>query len=204
MAGPIRKPEVIRRAKSEARAVLRLSPWLLLSLLLVLILWQADTAALAGLFQSPPTDTPTVQATNTSVATPTLLPSATPALTATQVITDTPTPLPSDTPTVLPSDTPTLAPSATPTLTATQPLPAGEEALTPPAEGEGGEAAEEERRRYPLGDTGLNFEWGMLFDAVALGLSYTWLCCGVFIVLGIPLFFIVLWVASSARRQRTE
>ena len=215
MAGSTKESEIIRRLRSEVRAVLRLSPWLLLSLLLVLILWQADTAALAGLFQSPPTDTPTVQATNTSVATPTLAPSAsvatptlapsaTPALTATQVITDTPTPLPSDTPTVLPSDTPTLVPSATPALTATTPLPAGEEALTPPAEGEGGEAAEEERQRYPLGDTGLNFEWGMLFDAVALGLSYTWLCCGVFIVLGIPLFFIVLWVASSARRQRTE
>jgi hypothetical protein len=180
--------------------VLRFSPWLLLSLLLVLVLWQADTAALAGLFQSPPTDTPTVQATATSEATPTLLPTAT----STQVISETATPLPSDTPTILPSDTPTLTPSATPILTATQPLPAGEEALTPPPEGEASEATEDEQRRYPIGDTGLNFEWGMLFDAVALGLSYTWLCCGVFIVLGVPLFFIVLWVASSARRQRTE
>lgn len=204
MAGPITKSEMIRRLRREARAALRFSPWLLLSLLMVLVLWQADTAALAGLFQSPPTDTPTVPATNTPQATATLQPTAMSTTTPTQVITDTATPLPSDTPTVLPSDTPTLAPSATPTITATQPPTAGEEALTPPAEEESSEATEDERQRYPLGDSGLRFEWGMLFDAVALGLSYTWLCCGGLIVLGVPLFFIVLWVLSSARRRRTE
>lgn len=186
---------------------LRLSPWLLLSLLLVLILWQADTAALSGLFQSPPTDTPTVPATDTPVpptdtpvATPTLVPMAT----ATVVVTDTPTVLPSETPTVLPSDTPTVAPSLRPTATLTQTLPAGgEPTIVAPPE-EGGEAVEEDRQRYPQGESDLKFEWGMLFDSVALALSYSWLCCGVFIVLGVPLFFVVLWIASTVRRQRSE
>lgn len=200
MAGPKKKSDIIGRLRREARTALRFSPWLLLSLLLVLILWQADTAALAGLFQSPPTDTPTVQATNTPAVTPTL----SPTVTVTPAITGTATPLPTDTPPVLPSETPTLAPSATPTLTPTESLPADQEPLTPPAGDEGGEATGEDRGRYPQGESSLRFEWGMLFDAVALGLSYTWLCCGVFIVLGVPLFFVVLWVASSARRQRTE
>jgi len=196
MAGPIRNSEIIRRLIGEARTALRLSPWLLLSLLLVLILWQADTAALAGLFQSPPTDTPTAtapQVTDTPLATPTLEPTITPTL----AITETATPLPSDTPTVMPSETPTFTP--------TEPLPAGEDSLTPPpAEEEGNEAVEDGRQRYPQGESGLRFEWGMLFDAVALALSYTWLCCGAFIVLGVPLFFLALWVASTVRRQRTE
>jgi hypothetical protein len=211
MAGSTKKSDILRRLRREGRAVLRFTPWLLLSLLLVLVLWQADTAALAGLFQSPPTDTPVVPATNTPAATPTLLPTAT----ATQAITQTATPLPSDTPAIVPSATPAVTPTLTLTVAPTQPLPAGEEALTPPAAGEealtppaggeeGGEAAEDDRGRYPEGESSLSFEWGMLFDAIALALSYTWLCCGVFIVLGVPLFFIVLWVASSARRQRTE
>lgn len=198
MAGPTRKSGLIRRLRREAGVALRLSPWLLLSLLLVLILWQADTAALAGLFQSPPTDTPTVPATDTPEVTPTLV--LTP--TATIVPTDTPTALPTDTPTVLPSDTPMVAPSVTPTATLTQTLPAGGEApIVSPAE-EGSEA--EERQRYPQGESGFRFEWGMLFDSVALALSYGWLCCGAFVVLGVPLFFIALWVASTVRRQRSE
>ncbi|MEJ2209249.1 MAG: hypothetical protein P8129_09460 [Anaerolineae bacterium] len=202
MAGPIKKSDIIRRLTREARGALRLGPWLLLSLLLLLIFWQADSSALAGLFQSPPTDTPTVPATNTVAPMPTLPPTATP----TQAITPTVAPPAGETPAPAPSDTPlappTLTLTPTPTLTPTQSLPAGEEALTPPAEGQ--EAAGDDRGRYPEGESGLNFEWGMLFDAVALGLSYGWLCCGGLIVLGVPLFFLVLWVASYNRRQQSE
>ncbi len=201
MAGPKRTSEWIRRLGSEGQAVLRLSPWLLLSLLLVLILWQVDSAALAGLFQSPPTNTPIVPATATPVTT---LPPE-PTATATVELTVTLTAVPTDTPEALPSETPTVLPSEPPTATATQMVPTGEASPTPlPAEGEGDAAAGEDRQRYPEGESSLEFEWGMLFDAVALGLSYAWLCCGILIVLGVPLFFLVLWVASRARQQRTE
>lgn len=217
MAGPKRTSEWIRRLKSEGLAALRLSPWLLLSLLLVLILWQADTAALAGLFQSPPTDTPTVPTTPTSATTPPIVPTATftpvptatlttvPTATVTPELSATLTPVLPQTPEVSPTLTPTLVPSPTPTVTPTQMLPAGEVSPTlQPAEGEADAAAGQERQRYATGESGLEFEWGMLFDAVALGLSYTWLCCGVFVVLGVPLFFLVLWVASRVRQQRAE
>jgi hypothetical protein len=42
----------------------------------------------------------------------------------------------------------------------------------------------------------------MLFDSVALAVSYLWLCCGVFVLLGIPLFFLILWIASKRRQQQ--
>lgn len=198
MSGLRRKSKLIRHLRREAGAVLRLGPWLLLALLLVLILWQADTAALSGLFQSPPTDTPTVPATDTPLPTPTLMITAT----ATTVMTSTPTVVPSDTPTTVPSETPTLAPSQTPVISPTQTLTPA--LTTSPAGGEGAEEAEPGSQRYPQGESNLNFEWGMLFDSVALAFSYVWLCCGAFIVLGVPLFFVVLWVASTARRQKTE
>jgi hypothetical protein len=200
MAGPMRKSEWIERFRRGARTGLRLSPWLLLTLLFVLILWQTEPTALAGLFQSPPTAEPTVPATGTSEVVPSQVPTAT----ITPVLTSTPTVLPSDTPTVLPSDTPTVAPSESPTVNATQELPADEGVLTPAPTGEEGEGTiDRGPQRYAEGESDLNFDWGMLFDAAALGLSYVWLCCGVLIVLAFLLLFLVLWVAS-ARRQRTE
>jgi hypothetical protein len=42
----------------------------------------------------------------------------------------------------------------------------------------------------------------MLFDSVALAVSYLWLCCGVFVLLGIPLFFLILWIAGKRRQQQ--
>lgn len=200
MGGPMRKPEWMGRLRRQAGAGLRLGPWLLLSLLLVLVMWQGEPTALAGLFQSPPIDTPT----GTSEASPSGVPTATwtPAITGTPGITGTPTILPSDTPTVLPSDTPTAALSETRTVTDTQLLPADAEEVTPAPTAEG-ETAGQVPQRYAEGESNLRFEWGMLFDAVALGLSYVWLCCGALIVLGVPLFFLVLWVASR-RRQRAE
>jgi flagellar biosynthesis/type III secretory pathway M-ring protein FliF/YscJ len=43
----------------------------------------------------------------------------------------------------------------------------------------------------------------MLFDSVALGVSYLWLCCGILLVTGIPVVFVILWVVSN-RRKREE
>ncbi len=204
MAGPMRKSEWIERFQREARAGLRLSPWLLLALLLVLVLLQAEPTALAGLFQSSPVDTPAIPPTSTSTSE--AMPSQVPTATYTPALTYTPTVLPIDTPTILPSDTPTVTvlPSDTPTLTPTLELPADEGVLTPTAtvEVEGGQDTTDQGR-YAEGESNLSFDWGMLFDAVALGLSYVWLCCGGLIVVAVPLVFIVLWVAG-ARRKRTE
>jgi hypothetical protein len=44
----------------------------------------------------------------------------------------------------------------------------------------------------------------MLFDSLALLLSYAWLCCGGLLFLAIPLVFVVLWVASKRRQQQEE
>jgi hypothetical protein len=201
MAGPMRRPEWIERIRREAGAGLRLVPWLLLSLLLVLMLWGAHPTALAGLFQSPPADTPTVPATSTSEPVPSPQLTETPVLTATPVISVTPTA--TDTPVTPPSATPTAAPTETPTVTATPLPPTDAQVGTPPsATGEDDESGGRPGR-YAEGESSVRFDWGMLFDAAALGLSYVWLCCGGLIVVGVALFFLVLWVASS-RRRRTE
>ena len=50
----------------------------------------------------------------------------------------------------------------------------------------------------------LEFDWGELFDALALGASYLWLGCGVFMLFAIPAVFIVLWVASNRRKRQQE
>ncbi|MGD8623258.1 MAG: hypothetical protein PVJ34_01885 [Anaerolineae bacterium] len=188
----MRKSKLARWAGREARAILKLSPWIAVALFLVAAFWGSDTAALSGLFQSPPTLTPTVSATDTPEATATLPP----------------TEVPAETPTLPPTETP-LPPTATVTDT---PLPAATEAdLAPPGdetpgvEGTPGqEGDQDDRQRYAEGESDLKFEWPMLFDSVALGLSYAWLCCGVLILVGIPLIFIVLWVASRSRRGTEE
>jgi hypothetical protein len=58
--------------------------------------------------------------------------------------------------------------------------------------------------RYPEEDTGLKFQWDMLFDSTALFLSRVWLCCGVLVFVAIPIAFVVLWVASKRRQERGE
>jgi hypothetical protein len=209
MAASMRESKRIGRFWRAVPACLRLGPWLLLSLLLVVMLWQGQPTALAGLFQSPPDDTPTATATSTPDATPSGAETATgtpavtgtPAITSTLVITGT-LALPSATPEVLPSATPTVGLSETPSMTATELSPAEAETATPTPAGEE-DAGGPGSQRYAEGESNLRLDWAMLFDAVALGLSYAWLCCGGLVVLGVPLFFLVLWVASK-RQQRTE
>lgn len=181
--------DLIRR---EAKAVLKLSPWILVALLLALGVLRADLVATSGLFQSPPTTTPTSQATATSEVpetTPTgALPTSppTPTLAPTAPMTEIP-----PTATEQPATPTTLAPTAT----FTPPPTAGSAAPT---------ATVDDRQRYADEGNGLIFEWGTLFDSVALGVSYLWLCCGVFVFLLIPLVFLVLWVASRRRRPQQE
>jgi cytoskeletal protein RodZ len=185
----MRMRDLIRR---EAKAVLRLSPWMLVSLALALGVLRADLIATSGIFQSPATSTPTSEATATSEvpeatateAQPTIQPTQT--LVPTATMTDVP-----PTATEEPATPTTLAPTATITL----PPAVDSVAATPTVD---------ERQRYADEGTGLVFEWGTLFDSVALGVSYLWLCCGLFVFLLIPLVFVVLWVASRRRGQQQE
>jgi hypothetical protein len=44
----------------------------------------------------------------------------------------------------------------------------------------------------------------MLFDSVALGLSYIWLLCGVALTLSLAGLFVALWLASRRRKEQEE
>jgi hypothetical protein len=112
------------------------------------------------------------------------------------------TPISSPTPTATESPTATARPSATPgtpTPTATDtPI------ASPTPEGGQGTQEPDEEGRYPDEDSNVAFEWGMLFDTVALAISRIWLCCGILVLVGIPVGFGILWVASKRRRQQEE
>ncbi len=198
----MRNPDFVQLLRREIRGALKLIPWFAVSFLLLAVFWRSDLVATtglyqspAGVFQSPPENTavpasastevptaeptvPRVTATPTTEASPTVAASATPTPTVPM------TPTATLTMTMQPTASPTMSPTTTPTRTAvSEPTP---------------------DPRYAEGGSNLTFDWGMLVDSLALGLSYMWLCCGVLILVGIPVVFIVLWVASNRVRQRQE
>jgi hypothetical protein len=206
----MRKQPIAEMLRREARAILKMVPWLVAALLMTALIWRTDLAAIAGIYQSPsgvfqsppeetatpvpPTDAPTAEPTVPRItatpteevaATPTTEPTSVPAATAPPTI----TPVPSAT--LFPTLTSTPSATALPTLTtvplATQSVDQGEPTPDDP--------------RYSEGDSNLRFDLGMLFDSVALGLTYMWLCCGVLVLFGIPVVFIILWVASKRQAQ---
>lgn len=197
------------RIRREIRAALKFSPWLLGSLLLTAVLWRADLAATSELFQSPlPTD-----GVESPLATPTEPPTAVPTQVPTDSLTGTPEaptatmePVASPTP-ELPSPTATVA-TPTPTATATFTVTPTEVPPTltplPTATSTPGEPSSGDENRYPEGDSNLVFDWSMLVDSTALAVSYVWLCCGAIILVGIPVIFAVLWIASKRREQEEE
>jgi len=188
--------------RDEIRAGLRLSPVLLVALLLAAFVWQSDTAALSGLFQSSVLPTPTVRPTlPVSHSTPTTIPPRTPAPPATPFpATQTPVLVPTAGLTATLTPTLQLVPTSpltvTPVITVT---PAAGSAEPTPAEAS---ATPDDRQRYAEDDSNVKFEWSMLFDSLSLFLSYAWLCCGILVFLAIPVFFVVLWIASKRRQQQ--
>jgi hypothetical protein len=175
--------------RREMGVWLKLSPWVLVSLLLAALLWRTDIAAVSGLFQSPQTPTATQP--------PTVFP--------TELPTETPTELPTEAPTQVPTEVPTQTPLAIPTNTS---VPTGTVApasatsvFSPTVELEATPAGSE---RYPAEDTSLKFDWGVLFDSLALGISYVWLCCGVLLFVTIPVVFVILWVVSKRRQEQEQ
>lgn len=205
MSRQMKISDMARWARQEARAALRLGPLVLIVLLLVAFFLHTGSAAESGLFQSSPVETP--PPTPTLTATPAIIPSVTTAPTsgATEQPTEGPTPEPTaPEPTATGEVTPTQPPAATDTPTPSdQPQTA---TPVPSPTGFPGEASPtpDEDQRYAEGESNLKFEWSMLFDSVALLLSYLWLCCGGLLFLAIPLMFVILWVVGRRRQEQEE
>lgn len=185
--------ELGRRIRQELGGLLKLSPLVVASLLLVAVLWGADSAVVSGLFQSSPVERPSATPTETPTimvsAEPSLTPAASPEVTATVPITAT-VPV-TETATALPTETPAVTETPLPTDTSTPPA---TDTAVP-------EATPDENLRYADEDSKLKFEWGMLFDALALFFSYAWLICGILLFLAVPVFLYFLWRASQRRRE---
>jgi hypothetical protein len=172
-------------------ATLKTVWWLLLVGLVVALLLGGGTAAADRLFQSPPTDTVAPSPTSPSTSTPTptsqdtpgpptatLEPSQTASPAAPTADTPTPEASPTDVESVVPAPD-TLTPTAPPA--ATEPSP-GSDRYTP-SEGE------------------LVFDWRLLVDTLILGLSWSWLCCGVLLLVAIPVGVAVIYVVNRRRQE---
>lgn len=183
--------------------MLRLSPLVLVSLAVMVIVWRTDSMAISGLFQSSPVETPQVL---TPTATTEVQVTATSTLQAT-VAAETSTAAPTES--VVPVETateapPTALPSPTVTEVPTELPPTDTPAASATAETAEPESTVDENQRYPEGDSEFRFEWGMLFDSLALFFSYAWLFCGIILFLAVPLLFFLLWRASARRREEAQ
>jgi hypothetical protein len=200
----MKRLEIGRRMQQEIRGLLKLSPLVLASLVLVAMLWRTDSAAISGLFQSSPVETPPPSLTPTSTpeaavtATGTLQPTAIESPGVTSTADPTESVVPAETSTEVPP-TETALPTATSVPTELPPTDTPVPSST--AETAEPEATSDESQRYPEGESNLRFEWGMLFDSVALFFSYAWLCCGILLFIAIPFLFFVLWRASASRQE---
>ena len=183
MTGSIRLLQAAKLASRKSRALpalmVALATWVLLAILLLAVGFavRGEPAEAHALFQSETASPATGQITATAAITPTDTPAPT----------DTPTPPP-------PTPEPTATWTATPPPTAT-PLPTD----TPQAE-----TSAAARRHYVRGDSNVTFQWGMLIDSLALGISWAWLVLGILIGAGLPILFLVLWVKTRRRRPAQE
>jgi len=190
--------------------MLKLSPLVLASLVLVAMLWRTDSAANSGMFQSSPVETP---ATLTPTPTASIMESVTATVSPQPTVIESPaatstagTSTVAPTESVVPVETPTevflaetVAPTATPVPT--EPPPTDTPVALATSETAEPEETPDESERYPEGESNLKFEWGMLFDSVALFFSYIWLCCGILLFIAVPFLFFVLWRASASRQE---
>ena len=203
----MKEPKLWRVMRQEMRGVLRVSPLVLASLVLVTLLWRADSSAVSDLLQSSPVDTPPPSLTPTTQPSVTATNTPEPTVIGSPVATTTVgTATTAPTEPVAPSETPTMAPP-TETLAPTEtPLPTEPPPTDIPAPSATPEPEEplDESQRYPEGDSNLRFEWGMLFDSMSLLFSYIWLCCGILLFIAVPLFFFVLWRKSADHREGAE
>jgi hypothetical protein len=199
--------EIVRRIRREFKAFWKLTPWLLVAVLAGWLLWRSDLAASTGLFQSPP---PTLDLFQSPPSTATIAPPpppATPTDVPTEVVAPVVTTTEAFTATLMPS--PTLEPTATaieilPTPTQAPETPVPIATFAPTATMGSVESTATIPERYSAEDAGFVFDFSTLFDSVALGASYAWLCCGALLLLLVPLFFLVLWLAGKRRERNKE
>jgi hypothetical protein len=97
-----------------------------------------------------------------------------------------------------PTATPTPKPTATRTAT-TVPTVSPEPTNTPEVEG-----SSPLRQHYVRGKSNVVFQWGMLVDSLALGISYAWLVGGLVAGIGLPIVLVVWWLRSRRRRPERE
>lgn len=196
MASLKKRLGIAKIARREVRGLLSLGPWVLISLVLVALLSGADLAATAGLFQSPP---PTEPATEVPTATEEVIP---PTPTEAPVVVETATDFPTSTTVPTETPVPTVPTELSPTPTATPTMALIEATVTPAPSAT--PTPEQDPDRYAEGESELTFDWAMLVDSAALAFTYVWLCCGVLVLLSIPVLFLVLWAASKRRQQSGE
>jgi cytoskeletal protein RodZ len=176
-----------------------LCAFLVVLVALVLFGGHTDLAATTGLFQSPATATVEPTSTTPATETPTPTPTAEPPAATEELATQEPTSTAIDaTPTVATKEPPTPSESPMPEAAPTEAAPAevGPEATQDDSELYG-QGESEQPQRYADGESNLRFDWGTLFDSLALGLSYAWLCCGVVLLLGLPILFVALWTRGK-------
>jgi hypothetical protein len=197
----MRCTELVVLAHRELRGRLRLLPWLCVALLIGLVLSHTNLASV-GLFQSiVPTD-PFQSVLPTPVETVTSLPevpspTSTVALPETTTVPTLPAELPTaEAPTPEPAQTATSQPLASPTEALPE-QPAVPEMATPATA-----AATAEEQRYPQEKADLRFDWPVLLDSLALGISYLWLVCGIVLLLVAIVVLAYLWLSSKGHLQK--
>ena len=177
--------------RSHFRRAVGWLPWLIVALLVTWLLWPEWTTPSQLLYQSPPVSPP--QVTPPPADTPVPPPPA-----------DTPVPLPTDTPlppteTPVPSPTveaPTAVPTPTNTPTAEASTPVIATAtvtpvtLVPPP-------IDETQQSAGTGVSVIN--WTKFWDTVMVAVSYPWLCCGIALLLLVPVGLIYLEIKGRRR-----
>jgi hypothetical protein len=181
-----------RRARTLPALILALATWLPLAALLLAVglTLHSREASASMLFQTEPASptpgaiTDTVGITDSLVVPPLI------SVTATT---------PTETPTATPTQSP---PTPEPTASWT-PTPSPTVSPEPISTAQTGTSSKT-RQHYVRGDSNITFQWGMLVDSLALGISYAWLFAGILVGVGLPILFVVLWVKTKRRRSAQE
>jgi len=188
-------------ARSQAHRALVWLPWLAAALLIAAALSPGMVAASHLAFQSPaPEPTPTEIPVSTQAPVPPTqapapptqppAPKATQPPAPTQAASPTPVPPPQQTPPAQATPTQTPPAQATPSATA-RPSPTVKPTPSPTA------VRTETPTPAPEGEPTIN--WVKFWDTVLVWLAYPWMCCGVGLLLLVPV--VLLYLEISGRRR---
>jgi cytoskeletal protein RodZ len=206
------KKSVTLRFPQHFRRVQGWLPWLVLSLVVAGLLLPGTTAASILVFQSspsqPPTNTPVPPPTNTPVPPPTNTPVPPPTNTVapppTEVATDAAAEQEVASPTPVEAATPTMeGPPPTEemeTLSTEEAVPT--EAATEVATATPAPSATPVEAQESGGSSQSIVNWAKFWDTMAVTVAYPWLCCGILLLLLVPVGLIYLEI-KGRRRPRT-